>query len=159
MSEFALDYVAFRQSSPGRRRGANDQSPRVPLKDSDGRLTAGPLSVVTKNATGPSGDKHDYVSQMSYFWPLSNSSDGCPYVVRDGEYNPEAKRWTDQDGLKKVFDSSNALSLAWHYTGQEAYARNASLVLQTGFVDEATRMNPSMDFGAVLPCVEPSENP
>ena len=35
-------------------------------------LTAGPFSVVTKDPTPPSGDKHDYMSQAPYFWPDPN---------------------------------------------------------------------------------------
>src|SRR5256885_8665383 len=32
-------------------------------------LSAGPFSVLDKDYTPPSGDRHDYMSQAPYFWP------------------------------------------------------------------------------------------
>lgn len=130
------------------------------LEDADGWLEVGPWSVTSKNATGPSGDIHDFVSQMPYFWPSEGSPDGCPYVIRDGEYNPEAQQYsTDDDGMKQAFESSYALSLAWYYTGEEKYSKHASLILKTWFLDEKTKMDPNMNYGSLLPCVEPEDNP
>src|SRR5262245_54544279 len=37
--------------------------------DAQKALTVGAFSVVSKEATPPSGDKHDYMSQAPYFWP------------------------------------------------------------------------------------------
>src|SRR5689334_15430914 len=36
-------------------------------RDAQKALSAGPFSVVNKDATPPSGDKHDYMSQAPYF--------------------------------------------------------------------------------------------
>src|SRR5690242_8206406 len=37
-------------------------------RDASNALKAGPFSVVNKDVTPPSGDKHDYVSMAPYFW-------------------------------------------------------------------------------------------
>ena len=53
--------------------------------DADHALTQPPLSITDKPATPPSGDKHDYMSQAPYFWPNPDTSNGLPYIRRDGE--------------------------------------------------------------------------
>ena len=52
-------------------------------------LSLGPFSVMDKTFMPPSGDKHDYASLGTYWWPDPSSPDGLPYVRRDGEVNPE----------------------------------------------------------------------
>src|SRR6267142_666740 len=47
-------------------------------RDAQKALPSGPFSVVTKDATPPSGDKHDYMSQAPYFWPDPKSANGLP---------------------------------------------------------------------------------
>jgi hypothetical protein len=51
-------------------------------------LDKGPWSVTDKKVVGPGAGIHDYNSMAKYYWP-SNTKDGCPYIVRDGESNPE----------------------------------------------------------------------
>ena len=46
-------------------------------------------SVLDKEGIAPSGDKKDYVSFGTYWWPNPDTGDGLPYIVRDGELNPE----------------------------------------------------------------------
>jgi len=37
----------------------------------------------------PTRDPHDYVSIGTYWWPSPESSDGLPYVSRDGQLSPD----------------------------------------------------------------------
>ena len=37
------------------------------------------------------GDKHDYLSFGSYWWPDPDKPDGLPYIRRDGGVNPESQ--------------------------------------------------------------------
>ena len=39
-------------------------------------LAEGPVSIVNKAVTPPSGDKHDYMTQAPYFWPDPKSPNG-----------------------------------------------------------------------------------
>ena len=50
------------------------------IRESDPALTSGTFSVVDKELTPPSGDKHDYMSIAPYWWPNPNRSSGLPYV-------------------------------------------------------------------------------
>jgi hypothetical protein len=104
----------------------------------------------------PGGDPHDYLSQAPYWWatqtPRQDNPRGCPYEQRDGQRNPEVDTGTDHADRGKVLDSVPALALAWYYTGKARYARHAEEILRTWFTDPATRMNPNLDHGQVIPC-------
>ncbi|KAJ7876147.1 chondroitin AC/alginate lyase [Mycena olivaceomarginata] len=102
----------------------------------DSWLSQGPWSVTNKTIVPPGGDIHDYASQAPYFW-ASNTSDGCPYVERDGVHNPEADKYTDHNDRGSMFQSSYILTLAWYYTGNTQYATHAGNILRTCVVDAA----------------------
>src|SRR5437868_6138387 len=60
------------------------------LRGAADKVVVGPLySVVNKEFLPPSGDKHDYMSMGTYWWPNPNTTNGLPYVRRDGQANPE----------------------------------------------------------------------
>ncbi|KAJ6593424.1 alginate lyase-domain-containing protein [Mycena capillaripes] len=136
-------------------RMATDASLRAALAalttQADSWLTQGPWSVTNKKITPPGGDIHDYASQAPYFWP-SNTSDGCPYVERDGVHNPQVDLYTDHADRGSMFQSSYILALAWYYTGKTQYATKAGDVLRTWFITPATRMNPNLDHAQIIPC-------
>jgi len=117
----------------------------------DSWLSQGPWTVTTKKILPPGGDVHDYASQAPYWWP-SNTSDGCPYIQRDGVHNPEVDLYTDHDDRASMIESSYVLSLAWYYTGKTAYAKHAGDILRTWFITPATRMNPNLNHAQIIPC-------
>lgn len=115
-------------------------------------LDQGPWSVTSKSKEPPGGSIHDYASQAPYWWPNPDTPDGCPYVQRDGERNPEVNAYQDRVFVGKMFNSSYKLSLAWYYTGEEKYSRHAAEILRTWFIDEATMMNPNLNHAQIIPC-------
>jgi hypothetical protein len=117
----------------------------------DGMMETGPFSVVHKEQTPPSGDKHDYMSQGPYWWPDTTKADGLPYIRRDGEVNPERATLTDRQELAELTTASEILSRAYYYTGEEAYARRLAKLLSVWFVEAATRMNPHLEYGQAIP--------
>ncbi len=117
----------------------------------DKALTASPWSVLDKTST-VSPDKHDYYSLATYFWPNPDTADHCPYVRKDGRWGPTAATTGDLTAWANTWHAINDLTLAWYYTGRAAYAQRAALVIRTWFLNPATRMNPNMKYGQVVPC-------
>ncbi len=109
------------------------------------------LSIVTKTATPPSGDKHDYMSQAPYFWRNPTTPNGFPYIRRDGERNPEIKQYPDHDLLDKMIDTVEQISLGYFVTGKEEYAVRAGEILRMWFLDPRTKMNPNLEFAQAIP--------
>jgi hypothetical protein len=115
----------------------------------NGDLAAGPWSVMDKQQLPPSGDRHDYLSQAPFWWPGPN---GCPYVQRDGQRNPDADAITDHAERGVAWQAASDLALAWFYTRDERYAKRAELVVRTWFLDPRTRQNPNFHFAQIIPC-------
>ena len=133
--------------------GAEYAAARAALvRRADEALEAGPFSVVDSGPAPVSGDVHDYYSMGPYWWPNPDTPDGLPYIRRDGEVNPESER-TDRTPLHAMGDAVAALCLAYVVTSATAYADRAALLLRTWFLDDATRMNPHLEYGQAIPGV------
>jgi Alginate lyase len=121
------------------------------IREADRSLTIGTLSVVQKELTPPSGDKHDYMSIAPYWWPNPNTPNGLPYVRRDGEINPERDQTSDRKGLDNMVQAVKTLSLGYFFTGREEYAAQATKLLRAWFLDEAAKMNPNLRYAQAIP--------
>jgi len=109
------------------------------------------VSIVTKQATPPSGDKHDYMSQAPYFWRNPKTADGFPYIRRDGERNPEIKKYPDHDLLDKMVKTVEQFAVAYYFTDKKEYAAKAAQILRMWFLDAGTKMNPNLEFAQAIP--------
>jgi hypothetical protein len=120
-------------------------------QNADKLLDKKPLSVMDKGFTPASGSKHDYMSQAPYFWYDSTKPNGLPYMRRDGVRNPEINKITDHGYLSDLNDATYTLSLAWYLTGEEKYAQKAAALIRYWFFEEATKMNPNLDYAQAIP--------
>lgn len=129
-----------------------DRALKALRKEADRWLDQPILTVMDKQLTPPSGDKHDWMSWGIYWWPDPARPDGKPYIHKDGRTNPETQSdATDAGTSKLMFRGTLPLALTWFYTGEEKYAAKAAAILRAWYVDPATRMNPHLEYGEGIP--------
>jgi hypothetical protein len=151
---FCLDPARLAESKA--RVGRREESLLPALKklrmEADEALKSGPFSVMDKNLTPPSGDKHDYMSLGPYWWPDPKKPDGLPYIRRDGQVNPEARTDdTDRPAFGTMTSAVETLATAWYFTDHKGHAEHAAKLLRVWFLTPATRMNPNLQFGQAIP--------
>src|SRR6187200_2790261 len=122
-------------------------------KQAERFLKMDPVSVMDKQFTPVSGNKHDYMSQAPYFWYDSTKPNGVPYMRKDGVRNPEIYKITDRTYLGNLENATRILSLAWYITGEKKYADKSAELLRTWFLNESTKMNPHLEYGQAIPGV------
>ena len=120
-------------------------------KEADELLSMKPVSVTDKAFTPVSGDKHDYMSQAPYFWYDSTKPNGLPYMRKDGVRNPEINKITDHRFCGELDNACRTLALAWYCTGEEKYAAKATELLRYWFLNDATKMNPNLNYAQAIP--------
>jgi Alginate lyase len=111
-----------------------------------------PYSVTEKKLLPASGDKHDYYSFGPYWWPNPESKTTLPYIRKDGEINPSSKTDdTDSKRMVQFSDDVRVLALTAFYSGEAQYAHKAISLLDTWFINPATRMNPNLNYAQSIP--------
>ncbi len=118
----------------------------------DAAMSAGPYSVMEKQTSSPTGDKHDYYSLAIYWWPNPDTANHEPYVRRDGQVNPEIQNF-DGGRIAAMASTVYTLALAYYYTQDERYSQHCALLLRTWFLNPETRMNPHLRFAQHIPGV------
>ena len=107
-----------------------------------------PLTIASCPTARSAGGKHDYFSEGDYWWP-DPAHPGGPYIQRDGLTNPD--NFTDhRRALVRLSVQMPALSAAWLITKDERYGAHAVEHLRAWFVDDATRMNPHLEFAQAI---------
>ncbi|MFC7337930.1 alginate lyase family protein [Haloferula chungangensis] len=115
----------------------------------DKALAAPIVSVTDKPKPSPTGDEHDYVSYRRYWWPDPESSDGLPFIRRDGHSNREQVALGDRGELESFIKNVSVLAAAWHLDQRADGAKRAGEWLRAWFVDPETRMNPNLEYAQI----------
>ncbi len=96
------------------------------------------------------GGPHDYYSNGDYWWPDPASPNGLPYIRRDGETNPDNFN-RHRELLRGMREDVVFLTCAYDFTRDEVFAARAAKILKEFFLDQETRMNPSLTFAQAIP--------
>ena len=72
----------------------------------------------------------------------------CPYVNRDGQFNPDV-RTSGLNDIGNFGDLSDAVlynSLAWAINGSSKYSSNVAHFIDTWFINPDTAMKPNLNY-------------
>lgn len=111
-------------------------------------LEEAPLTITAYRAERSAGGLHDFYSEGDYWWPDPDNPDG-PYVQRDGLSNPD-NFVAHRHAMVRLSEIVGTLTSAWMITKDQSYASHALEHLRAWFVDESTRMNPSLLYGQAI---------
>jgi hypothetical protein len=126
---------------------ATEERPRV-LRGAAKYLNEPPVTVTAASSPRSAGGKHDYFSEGDYWWPDPKDPDG-PYLQRDGMSNPD--NFNDHRlALIRLSLIVPSLAAAYVLTRDSKYAQSAARHLRAWFIDEATRMNPNLQYAQAI---------
>jgi hypothetical protein len=105
--------------------------------------------LITDKNKSYSGDRHNYESLSTYFWPLETNPK-APWVYKDGEKNPERLKY---DGAKINTFTYRCKYFAQAYliTADTLYAKLYLNDIKAWFSDRRTRMNPHLEYAQIIP--------
>ena len=109
-------------------------------------------SVVHKSEIFTGVKQNDYYSLAKYWWPRDKPFDGKPYIMRDGEVNPEC--YSDRYDLVRLelfADATLLLAITAFLTGQEIFAQKATDMIRTWLINPDTRQTPHFKFAQIVP--------
>jgi hypothetical protein len=123
------------------------ERPRV-LKAANRYLNEKPVTVTAASSPRSAGGKHDFFSEGDYWWPDPKNPEG-PYIQRDGMTNPD-NFVEHRRAMIRLSLIVPALAAAYKLTRDKKYATHAASHLRAWFVDDATRMNPNLEYAQAI---------
>jgi hypothetical protein len=123
------------------------ERPRV-LKNAAKCLNEPPVTVTAASSPRSTGGKHDFFSEGDYWWPDPKNPDG-PYIQRDGMTNPD-NFVEHRRAMVRLSLIVPALAAAYKLTRDKKYSTAAARHLRAWFVDDATRMNPNLQYAQAI---------
>jgi hypothetical protein len=117
--------------------------------EADRRMREGPWSVTFDRPRVPGVDPHEYYSEAPYWWPNPDNPAG-PYIRKEGQANPN-RFLANRAALNSMCDAVFTLGSAAFFLDDQRYSQRAARVINTWFVNPATRMEPDQDYAQVIP--------
>jgi hypothetical protein len=118
------------------------------LRAADRYLADRPVTVTASSSPRSAGGPHDFFSEADYYWPDPKNPDG-PYINRDGMSNPD-NFLGHRRAMVRFSLIVPALAAAWALTKRRKYADHAATHLRAWFMDDATRMNPNLQYAQAI---------
>src|SRR5580692_12214409 len=118
------------------------------IKSADAYINDKPVTVTASHSPRSAGGLHDFFSEGDYWWPDPKNPDG-PYLQRDGMTNPD-NFVAHRKALMRLSVEVPALAAAWKITHEKRYSDRAELHLRAWFIDDATRMNPNLQYAQAI---------
>jgi hypothetical protein len=118
------------------------------LKAADAFLNDQPITITASHSPRSGGGLHDFFSEADYWWPDPKNPDG-PYIQRDGMTNPD-NFVEHRRAMVRMSIHVATLTAAYRISGEEKYAHKAIDHLRAWFVDDATRMNPNLQYAQAI---------
>lgn len=119
------------------------------LKDSHKSYRKEKCSVVFKSDHLMGVHSNDYVSLATYYWPNPSTKDHLPYVLRDGEANPEGKNY-DKDKLRELAFICYYEALLYFLTNKKEYYELLKDNISYFFLEKETGMNPNLEHAQMI---------
>jgi Alginate lyase len=118
------------------------------LRAANRYLSEQPLTVTAAHSPRSAGGPHDYFSEGDYWWP-DPANPGGPYIQRDGMTNPD-NFVAHRQALIRFSVQFAVLGAAWVITNEKRFSDHAARHLRAWFVDERTRMNPTLQYAQAI---------
>jgi hypothetical protein len=118
------------------------------IRAADQYLKEKPITITAFPAPRSTGGVHDFFSEGDYWWPNPADPIG-PYIQRDGMTNPD-NFIEHRRALFRMCIQVPALASAYKITHDARYAKHAIAHLRAWFVDDATRMNPNLQYAQAI---------
>jgi hypothetical protein len=118
------------------------------LAKADIALTLKPITVTAESCERSAGGIHDFYSEGDYWWQNPADPNGA-YIQRDGQTNPN-NFVAHRRAMVRFSQIIGSLASAYVLTKNEKYVQQAFTHLNAWFVDENTRMNPSLLYAQAI---------
>jgi hypothetical protein len=118
------------------------------LRAAGAYLNDQPVTIAASHSLRSAGGLHDFFSEGDYWWPDPKNPDG-PYIQRDGMTNPD-NFVAHRQAMMRLSVQVPALCAAWKIAKERRYADHAARHLRAWFLDEATRMNPNLQYAQAI---------
>lgn len=125
-----------------------DQLKEEILKRAESNLNEQPITVTAFRSERSAGGSHDFYSEGDYWWPDSLNPEG-PYVQRDGQTNPD-NFVAHRHAMIRFSTLVGNLTSAYLLTKDRKYIDAALVHVRAWFIDEETRMNPSLLYAQAI---------
>lgn len=119
------------------------------LQQADSYMDSSIPHITDCQCSRSAGTIHDFYSEGDYWWPNSSTPDGLPFIRKDGQSNPDNFS-SHRLILRNMRNQVSILALAYHLSKDEAYAVRAVRILKEFFIDEATKMNPNLNYAQAI---------